>query len=70
MGLTTNELRLLDKIKRVEKEFEEYMIETKKQLLEQAELNKNLHESVLALVKYIKEQKEKTDESKDTESNA
>lgn len=63
MGLTTNELRLLDKIKRVEKEFQEYMIETKKQLLEQAELNKNLHESVLALVKYIKEQKEKKDET-------
>ena len=43
------------------------MIETKKQLLEQAELNKNLHESVLALVKYIKEQKEKKDEGNDTE---
>ena len=67
MGLTTNELRLLDKIKKVEKQFEEYMIETKKQLLEQAELNKNLHESVLALVKYIKEQKEKKDEGNDTE---
>lgn len=67
MGLTTNELRLLDKIKKVEKQFEEYMIETKKQLLEQAELNKNLHESVLALVKYIKEQKEKANESNDTE---
>ena len=63
MGLTTNELRLLDKIKKVEKQFEDYMIETKKQLLEQAELNKNLHESVLALVKYIKEQKEKKDET-------
>ena len=64
MGLTTNELRLLDKIKKVEKQFEDYMIETKKQLLEQAELNKNLHESVLALVKYIKEQKEKKDETR------
>lgn len=63
MGLTTNELRLLDKIKKVEKQFQDYMIETKKQLLEQAELNKNLHESVLALVKYIKEQKEKTNDN-------
>lgn len=61
--LTTNELRLLDKIKKIQKEFEDYMLETKKQLLEQAELNKNLHESVLALVKYLKEQKEKADES-------
>ena len=65
--LSTNELRLLDKIKKVEKQFEDYMLETKKQLLEQAELNKNLHESVLALVKYIKEQKEKANESNDTE---
>jgi len=65
--LSTNELRLLDKIKKIEKQFEDYMLETKKQLLEQAELNKNLHESVLALVKYIKEQKEKANESNDTE---
>ena len=61
--LTTNELRLLDKIKKIQKEFEDYMLETKKQLLEQAELNKNLHESVLALVKYLKEQKENKDEN-------
>lgn len=65
--LTTNELRLLDKIKKIQKEFEDYMLETKKQLLEQAELNKNLHESVLALVKYLKEQKEKANESNNTE---
>lgn len=65
--LTTNELRLLDKIKKIQKEFEDYMLETKKQLLEQAELNKNLHESVLALVKYLKEQKEKANESDNTE---
>lgn len=65
--LTTNELRLLNKIKKIQKEFEDYMLETKKQLLEQAELNKNLHESVLALVKYLKEQKEKANESNNTE---
>lgn len=57
--MTTTELKLLDKIHKLEKKLEDLTIENKKQLLQQAELTKNLHESVLMIAKYLNKQNDK-----------